>query len=172
MILHVANLGQPVLRALAKAVPPERIEDPFFQRFLDDLLESMAFHDGVGLAAPQVFRSERVIAVFVPDDLDDTGDGLEPDVFINPVLTPLDGTMVAGIEGCLSLKDLRGEVPRLVAVGLEAQDRHGRTVQRELRGFAARVFQHEVDHLDGVVFVDRMEDMSSLMFLAEMERFR
>jgi peptide deformylase len=171
MILHVANLGNPVLRSPAKSVDPKRIQDPLFQAFLDDLLESMHFHDGVGLAAPQVFRSERVVAVWVPDEMDDDGPGLEPAVYINPELTPVGQAQVVGWEGCLSLKDLRGRVPRFESVRLRALDRNGKPIKRELSGFSARVFQHELDHLDGIVFVDRMEDMSSLVFLAELERF-
>lgn len=171
MILHVANLGHPVLRSQARPVDPERLADPLFQAFLDDLLESMEFHDGVGLAAPQVFRSERVVAVWVPEEMDQDEKGLAPAVYINPELELFGKPKVEGWEGCLSLKDLRGVVPRHGRIGLKALDRSGAPVEMELRGFAARVFQHEVDHLDGIVFVDRMEDTSSLCFLAELETY-
>lgn len=170
MILHVANLGHPVLRQVADPVAPERLADPAFQAFLDDLIESMHFHDGVGLAAPQVFNSLRVVAVWVPPEMDEDGPGLEPDVYLNPELTPFGEQLEEGWEGCLSLKDLRGRVLRHQRVRLRAQDRTGAQITRELSGFPARVFQHEVDHLDGIVFVDRMQDMASLMFLAELER--
>ena len=171
MILHVANLGNPVLRRVANAVEPARINEPLFQAFLDDLLQSMDFHDGVGLAAPQVFHSIRVIAARVPADMDDDGSGIEPAVYINPELSNESEDMVDGWEGCLSLKDLRGIVPRNTEVTLRALDRNGKPMKLQLKGFSARVFQHEMDHLNGIVFTDRMDDMSSLVFLDELERF-
>jgi peptide deformylase len=160
----VASLGQPVLRRKAELVDPKQIRDKLFQAFLDDLLQSMLFHDGVGLAAPQVFRSQRVVAVWVPPEMDEQGTGIEPSVFINPELLHLSDDMVEGWEGCLSLKDLRGIVPRHQSVTLQALDQKGQKISRKLSGFPARVLQHEVDHLDGIVFVDRMRDMSSLGF--------
>ncbi len=170
MILHVATLGHPVLRRRAEEVAADAIDQPLFQAFIDDLLESMHYHDGVGLAAPQVFRSQRLVAAWVPAELDATGAGLAPAVYINPELSPLGEELEAGWEGCLSLKDLRGVVPRHRRVQLRALDRHGQPLQLELSGFAARVLQHEVDHLDGVVFTDRMADMSSLCFESELQR--
>ena len=171
MILHVANLGNPVLRKKAQPVSPEKIQDPIFQNFCSDLMESMRFHDGVGLAAPQVFLSQRVVAVWVPPEMDEAGEGLEQAIYINPVITPIGDEMEDGWEGCLSLKDLRGVVPRHVRVHIDALDRTGKPVSLDLNGFSARVFQHELDHLDGIVFVDRMPDTSSLVFLDEMERY-
>ncbi len=171
MILHVANLGNPVLRQIATVVKPETIMEPIFQAFLDNLMESMDFHDGVGLAAPQVFLSTRVIAVRIPADMDDTGKGMSPTVYINPELTIESEDLVDGWEGCLSLKDLRGIVPRHKRIRLRALDRNAKPIDLSLEGFAARVFQHEVDHLDGIVFTDRMTDMKSLMFLDEMDRY-
>lgn len=168
-ILHVANMGQPVLRREAPPVDPGELQDPAFQSFLDDLVRSMQFHDGVGLAAPQVFRSQRVVAVEVPAELDDERHGLPPDVYINPEIKVSDETLVDGWEGCLSLKDLRGMVPRYKRIVLHALDRHGKNIERILSGYTARVFQHEVDHLDGILFVDRMEDMATLMFSKELE---
>jgi peptide deformylase len=168
-ILHVANLGQPVLRQVAAPVDPAALADPLFQAFLDDLVESMRFHDGVGLAAPQVFRSQRVVAIGVPAEMDEAGQGLCPSVFINPELTPVGAEMEEGWEGCLSLKDLRGVVPRYLAVSLRALDRAGKRVTLSLTGYPARVAQHEVDHLDGLVFTDRMADLSSLCFAKELE---
>lgn len=171
MILHIANLGNPILRKTAREVSEEEIEKPPFQAFLDDLIDSLQFHEGVGLAAPQVFRSQRVIAVWVPKDMDDAGVGVDASVYINPKLEPLSDEMEEDWEGCLSLKDLRGVVSRYQHVKLTALDRGGSPIEQDLSGFVARVFQHEIDHLDGVVFVDRMEDTSTLMFLAELERY-
>jgi len=164
-ILQVAYLGRPVLREVAGKIKKNEIENPEFQSFLDDLLQSMLFHDGVGLAAPQVFNSTRVVAVWVPPEMDDAkGEGIEPTVFINPELHDSSKEMVNGWEGCLSLRDLRGIVPRHEAVTLRALDRNGTKVEKRIEGFMARVLQHEVDHLDGVLFPDRMQDLSSLGF--------
>ncbi len=166
-VLHVAGLGQTVLRKDAKNVDPQDVKLPEFQQFLDDLIESMIFHQGVGLAAPQVFRSQRVVAVGVPEEMDEDGLGIAPTVFINPQLEFLSNDMVEDWEGCLSLQELRGMVPRHQRVRLQATDRDGKTIDLELNGFCARVLQHELDHLDGKVFLDRMRDFRSLGFTKE-----
>jgi peptide deformylase len=170
MIYHVARLGEAVLRKKAEPVSEERIREPAFQRFLDDLLASMKFHDGVGLAAPQVFLSIRALAVWIPAEMDEAGMGIEPSVFLNPVLTPLGKDILSDWEGCLSLGELRGMVPRHARLKLEALDAKGHAIKREFAGFSARVFQHECDHLDGIVFLDRMKDFSSLSFSRELEK--
>jgi peptide deformylase len=169
-ILQVAKLGESILRKKARQVTEEEIGTMEFQTFLDDLLESMNFHDGVGLAAPQVFRSQRVVAVEVPPELDESGLGLAPSIFINPEVAVIGERIEEDWEGCLSLKDLRGLVVRPHAIMLRALDRSGNRVEKELNGYPARVIQHEVDHLDGIVFVDRMADLSSLTFARELER--
>jgi peptide deformylase len=169
-ILQIAKLGESVLRKKARPVTKEEIGAVEFQTFLDDLLESMEFHDGAGLAAPQVFRSQRVVAVEVPSELDESGAGVAPSIFINPELTVIGEQVDEDWEGCLSLKDLRGLVIRPHAIMLRALDRSGNRVEMELNGFPARVVQHEVDHLDGVVFMDRMADLISLAFARELER--
>ncbi|MBN2495670.1 MAG: peptide deformylase [Deltaproteobacteria bacterium] len=171
MILHVANLGHPVLRRRAEPISEEELKSPRFQAFLDDLVESMRFHDGVGLAAPQVFQSVRAVAVWVPPEMDEEGGGLEAAAYVNPEISLLGDEQELGLEGCLSLKDLRGLVPRHRRIQLRALDRHARPLELKLAGFPARVFQHELDHLDGIVFTDRMEDMSTLVFAAELERY-
>jgi len=163
-IFQVANLGQPVLRQVAKKVEKEEIKTPEFQTFIDNLLESMQFHKGVGLAAPQVFVSKRVVAVWVPAEMDENEKGITATVFINPEFKDCSEETEDGWEGCLSLKNLRGIVPRHQSLTLEALDRLGKEVKMKLSGFSARVLQHEVDHLDGKVFVDRMRDMSTLGF--------
>lgn len=169
-ILQVANLGEPVLRRKALPVNPKQIRSSGFQHFLDDLLESMNFHDGVGLAAPQVFQSLQVMAVEVPPELDEAGIGLAPSIYINPEVLTVGEKTQEDWEGCLSLKDLRGLVPRAYAVKLRALDRTGNKVEMELKGFPARVIQHEIDHLNGIVFIDRMPNMSSLTFARELKR--
>jgi peptide deformylase len=162
-ILQVARMGNPVLREIAAPVPPERFADPDFQRFCDDLYESMLDQDGLGLAAPQVHRSERLAVIQLDSDE-------EPMFLVNPVITPIGDSVAEGYEGCLSVPELRGLVARATAIRVSAQDRHGNPVLFEAHGWAARVVQHECDHLDGVLYVDRAAPRS-LAFLKEYRRF-
>lgn len=171
-ILKVARLGHPILRRVADPLPPEAIPTPETQRFIDDMIETMREHDGVGLAAPQVHVS-RQIAVFEVQ-----GSPRYPDVpavpltvLINPVLTPLGDETVEEWEGCLSIPDLRGRVPRYRAVRLEALGRQGEPVELVVKEFFARVLQHECDHLKGRVYLDRMPDLGSLAHLREWTRY-
>lgn len=163
MILKVAHIGHPVLREIAKPVPRERITSAEFQRFCDDLLETMYDQDGAGLAAPQVHVSERVV-VFELDEEDG------PMFLINPVVTPITEERAAGYEGCLSVPNFRGRVERPRAVRVACLDRTGATLTFEAHGWAARVVQHECDHLDGVLYVDRA-DPRSLAMLPEYRRY-
>jgi peptide deformylase len=162
-ILKVAHMGHPVLREVAVAVPPERFATPEFQRFCDDLLESMYELDGAGLAAPQVHVSERVVVFELEEE-----DG--PMFLVNPVITPLTEETVGGYEGCLSLPNMRGRVERVTSVRVACRDRHGKPLTFEAHGWAARVVQHECDHLDGVLYIDRA-DPKSLAFLPEFRRY-
>ncbi|MBX7186039.1 MAG: peptide deformylase [Vicinamibacteria bacterium] len=170
-ILKVARIGNPVVRARAKNVDPAVIRTSDFQRLLDDMVETMHEYDGVGVAAPQVHVSLRVAVLEVPRG-DGRGGrkGVPLTVLINPKVTPLSPRAQLEIEGCLSVPGLRGVVPRFEKVRLEALGRDGRPYSVIATGFHARVIQHEVDHLDGNVYLDRMLDMKSLGFLEEMER--
>ncbi len=171
-ILKVARIGNPVVRARAKNVDPAIIRTAGFQRFLDDLVETMHEYDGVGVAAPQVHVSLRVAVLEVPKGDGRGGKGGVPlTVLINPVVTPLSGKKLLDIEGCLSVPGLRGMVPRFAKVRLGALGRDGRPYTLTASGFHARVIQHECDHLDGEVYLDRMTDMRSLGFLDETQRF-
>lgn len=161
-ILQVARMGHPVLRQVAAAVPAAELATPEFQRFCDDLLESMYEQDGVGLAAPQVFVSKRVV-VFELDD--ESG----PMFVINPVVSPVGTETTTGYEGCLSLPDLRGMVRRAVSVRVTAVDRQGEPLIFVAHDWAARIVQHECDHLDGVLYIDRAEP-KSMTFLKEFRR--
>ena len=161
-VLHVARMGNPILRTIAQPVPPESIRSKAFQQFCEDLLESMFEHDGTGLAAPQVHESVRVV-VFCIDDGD-------PIFLINPVITPLEAETAEGYEGCLSVPNLRGKVERWMHVRVDALNRAGKHYSFEAHGWPARVVQHECDHLDGVLYVDRA-DPKSLAFLPEYRRF-
>jgi peptide deformylase len=170
-ILKVARLGHPVLRRVAEPLTRGQIRSAEIQRLIDDMIETMREHDGVGLAAPQVHVAERLVVVEVPASADGARQGLPLTVLANPVLTPLGEERANDWEGCLSLPDLRGQVPRFTRVKVEALDRQGRPRSMDVQDFSARVVQHECDHLDGVLFPDRMADLKSLSFQREFERF-
>jgi peptide deformylase len=168
-ILKVARIGHPVVRTMASPVAPEVLATPAMQRFIDDMRQTMYEYDGVGLAAPQVHESLRLAVLEVPASDERATGGVPFTVIVNPVLTPLGEETLPGWEGCLSIPDLRGSVPRFARVRLEALDREGRPLVLEAEGFHARVLQHECDHLDGRVYLDRMSDMRSLTFLKEFQ---
>jgi peptide deformylase len=170
-ILKVARIGHPVVRATARAVEPADIAKPEFQKLIDDMIETMKEYEGVGLAAPQIHVSLRLAVLQVEASDERARDAVPLTVLINPKITPLGKQGVLGWEGCLSIPELRGEVPRLKRVRLDALDRNGKPFGVEADDFHARVIQHECDHLDGDVYLDRMKDMRSLGFLPEFERF-
>lgn len=161
-VLKVAHMGHPILRRVADSVPVEEILTPSFQQFLRDLLESMYEADGTGLAAPQVHVSRRVVVLIVDEDIG-------PMFLINPVITPLGTSTRSGYEGCLSLPSMRGRVERPDAIRVVALDQNGKPLRFEAHGWAARVVQHECDHLDGVLYIDRADPLS-LAFLPEYRR--
>jgi peptide deformylase len=165
-ILKVSRLGHPVLRRKTRALERSQIADPRFQKFLDDMIATMHEYNGVGLAAPQVHEDVRVFVAML-----DGGEDAEASVLINPTVTPVDNQIVEGWEGCLSIPDMRGLVPRAHKVIVKALDRRGRVIELEADDFSARVIQHETDHLDGILFLDRMTSMDSLTFLDEYARF-
>lgn len=170
-IRKVARLGHPVLRQVAQPIPVAEIKSDAVQRLVRDLGETMVEYDGVGLAAPQIFEPWRVFIMYVPPDPESGFPGIPLTAWINPRLTVVDGSTSQGWEGCLSIPDLRGTVERPLAVELAGYGPDG--VERVVRyeGFPAVVAQHEFDHLDGVVFLDRMKDMSTLTFVREYERY-
>jgi peptide deformylase len=172
-ILKVARMGHPVLRARARAIDPGEIDTPRIQQLIDDMFETMHEYQGVGLAAPQVHESLRVfVAGFAPDDDDeDTGRGVPQMALINPEITPVGLEVVEDWEGCLSIPDIRGRVPRSRQITVRAYDRRGKRIEVKAGGFTARVIQHETDHLDGVLFVDRMKSFQTLTFLDEFGRY-
>ena len=166
-ILKVARMGHPVLRARARAVDPTELRTAPFQKFIDDLAETMQEYAGIGLAAPQVHESVRVFVA----GIEDAEGEIKVVPFVNPEITPVGTTVDEDWEGCLSIPDIRGKVPRHREISVKALDRRGRPFERVLRGFPARVVQHETDHLDGVLFFDRMRSFESLAFLEEYGRF-
>lgn len=167
-IREVVRLGHPVLRQRAEEVPPERFGTRKLRELASDLVRTMHAASGVGLAAPQIAVPWRVFAYYVPADY---GEETPPRVLVNPVLTPLSEETEEGWEGCLSVPGLRGLVPRYLRIGVRAQNLDGEPVSFEASGFHARVLQHEHDHLDGIVFLDRMPSLASLAFEEEWERF-
>ena len=171
-ILKVAHLGNPILRKVAEPVSPEAIGSPDIQRFIDDLIETMVEYDGAGLAAPQVHVSKQIVAFQVEDNPRyPEAEGIPLTVLINPKITPLSKHTDEDWEGCLSVPDLRGKVPRYTLVRIEAYDRAGKKLNYTAKDFHARVVQHECDHLIGKVFLDRMRSMESLTFLREFARY-
>lgn len=170
-ILKVARIGHPVVRETAKPVPAAEIQGAAFQRLVDDMVETMHEYDGVGLAAPQIHVGWRLAVIEILPTDERAEDGVPVTVLVNPKLTPLGKRRARGIEGCLSVPGFRGVVARHERVKLEALDRHGKPWSVEAHGFFARVLQHECDHLDGRVYLDRMEGLRSLAYQEEFERF-
>ena len=168
-ILKVARIAHPVLRSPAKPVPREAFRDKLFQKLVDDMRETMYEYDGVGLGAPQVHEALRLAVIEVPGSDERARAEVPFMVLVNPVVTALEDERENGWEGCLSVPDIRGVVPRWKRVKLEAQDRDGRPYSLEAQDFFARVVQHECDHLDGNVYLDRMQGMRSLTFIKEFE---
>jgi peptide deformylase len=167
-ILKVARMGHPVLRAKARTVDKTELKNPGVQQFIDSMIDTMYEYSGVGLAAPQVHESLRVFVAML--DPDGGGEG-EAVVFVNPEITVKGDQTVEGWEGCLSIPDIRGRVPRAQHIAVTALDRNGKRFELELKDFPARVVQHETDHLDGVLFFDRMKSMETLSYLEEYSRY-
>lgn len=167
-ILKVARMGHPVLRQPAEPVDPDAVTGDEIQALIEDMLETMVEYNGVGLAAPQV-HVPRQLALVGGEHDEDGNPVIRP--VINPEITPTTDVLFGMYEGCLSIPGLRGWVERPVAVHVTYLDADGETVERDLEGFPAIVFQHECDHLQGKLFVDRMKDMRRLAFEDEAERF-
>jgi peptide deformylase len=170
-ILKVARLGHPVLRVEAHPVTVEAIRSPGVQQLIDDMIETMHEYDGAGLAGNQVHAPVQIAVIEVdanpryPDAA-----AIPLTVLINPVVTPLTEETEDGWEGCLSVPDMRGLVPRFTSVRLDCHDREGKRVSLVTKDFFARVVQHETDHLHGIVYIDRMRDLRTLSHIAEWNR--
>jgi peptide deformylase len=167
-ILKVARMGHPVLRRRARALDKTELKNPLLQKFFDDMIDTMYEYNGVGLAGPQVHEGLRVFVAMLDEE---PGEKSEAAVIINPQISPVGSALEEGWEGCLSIPDIRGMVPRHADITLKAIDRHGKDIEIRLHGFPARVAQHETDHLDGVLFLDRMQSMQTLTFLDEFSRY-
>jgi peptide deformylase len=170
MGLPIAQLGQPVLRQPAEAVPPEAVGSAEVQAFLQALRATLAEAGGVGLAAPQVFVSHRIFLAQVAVPPDDQDAPLPPpEVFINPRIVAASGEAEAAWEGCLSFPELLVLVARPPRVRVEYLDEAGRPKVLELEGFPARVVQHEYDHLEGILTIDRAASSRDIVKASEIE---
>jgi peptide deformylase len=173
-ILKVARMGHPVLRTPARAIDPGDVKSPRIQQLIDDMFETMTEYQGVGLAAPQIHESLRLfVAGFAPapGDDDDEGERVPLMALINPEITPIGEATVDDWEGCLSIPDIRGKVPRARQIVVRALDRGGKRIELRASSFTARVIQHETDHLNGILFFDRMKSFETLTFIEEFGRY-
>src|SRR5260221_9241605 len=169
-ILKVARMGHPVLRAKARPLEKAEIRSAAIQQLIDDMLDTMAEYHGVGLAAPQVHEGVRIFVAALDTGDDDEEDG-EAIAIINPEITVVGPDVVEDWEGCLSIPDIRGRVPRAREIKVRGFDRAGARLELNAHDFPARVIQHETDHLDGVLFFDRMASLASMTFLDEYSRY-
>jgi peptide deformylase len=171
-LLKVARMGHPVLRARAREIDRIELKHAALQKLIDDMIDTMHEYHGVGLAAPQIHEGVRIfVAAIAPENDDPLSPDDEPMVFVNPVITPVGPEIVEDWEGCLSIPDIRGRVPRARAIRVTAMDRTGGRIDIASHDFPARVIQHETDHLDGVLFFDRMRTFETLSYLEEYARY-
>lgn len=182
-ILKVARIGHPVLNRIAEPVADPQA--PEIHRLIADMVDTMADAPGIGLAAPQVHVPKRVVIFYVPesrasmagedgdedeDEDEEKSEAVPMTVLINPEIEFLSDEVKFGVEGCLSLPGMAGEVPRHTHILYKALTPDGSAIEREASGYHARVVQHECDHLDGILYPMRMEDLSTFGFTDEMTR--
>lgn len=162
VLRQIAQLGQPVLRGVAGQITA--VGDPAFQAIIDDMLVTVADANGVGIAAPQVFEPLSLFIVASRPNLRyPAAPEMEPTAMINPEILWVSDETEKGWEGCLSIPGLRGLVPRHTRIGVRYLTRGGELREEEYADFLARVFQHELDHVQGVLFIDRVESTRELM---------
>ncbi len=169
ILRQIAQLGHPVLRTLAAAV--ERPTSVEVRALIDDMLATLREADGVGIAAPQVYEP---VALFIvasrPDPRYPEAPTMEPEIVINPEILERSEDMIKGWEGCLSIPGIRGEVRRHRRIRARYQTVGGQQIEREFTGFVARIFQHEDDHLRGIVLLDRLESTRDLVTEREYQK--
>lgn len=171
-IRKIATIGHPVLREVAREVTPHELRTGEIQRFIDDLVKTMRDANGAGLAATQIYEPIRICAIEINKNPRYPYKPNYPlTILVNPIVTKLGDETFMNYEGCLSVPNLRGEVRRAVHVRVVGMDRDGNALDFEVKGLTAGTFQHEVDHLDGKVFLDRVEDTKTLATWADFERF-
>ncbi|HJP18472.1 MAG TPA: peptide deformylase [Nitrospinota bacterium] len=171
-ILKVARLGHPVLRKTSDKVDIEKISSEEIQRLIDDMIETMREYDGLGLAAPQVHQSLQISVIESEKNPRYPGaPDIDLTVLINPEITHMSEETVEGWESCLSVEDLRGKVSRSTELNVVAFNRAGEKIELEAKGFIAIVLQHEIDHLNGIVYLDRMKDFKTLSHMKEFQKY-
>ncbi len=171
-IRKIATVGHPVLRQVARQLGLEELATPAVQAFIDDLIETMRDANGAGLAAPQIYEPVAICALEVNNNPRYPYKPKIPlTILVNPILTPQTDETFLNYEGCLSVPNLRGEVPRFTEVRVEGLDRHGNRLDFITRGLTAGTYQHEVDHLLGKVFLDRVTDPTSFATWGDFDRF-
>jgi peptide deformylase len=162
-LLKIETLNNPILRQ--KARPVARFDDDL-DRLIDDMIETMRDANGVGLAGPQINQRLRLAVIDTLPERDDEGNIIENSreliVVVNPEIVWRSRSTIEGVEGCLSIPGWLGEVARSEAVRVRALDRHGKKIRLRLKGWTARIIQHEIDHLDGILFIDRLTDPDNL----------
>ena len=168
-ILKVSLMGHPALRSKARTVSQSMLASASVQQLIDDMMATMDEYNGVGLAAPQVHSDLRLFVASL--DMGRGDDPSQPVAIINPDIMPVGNEIVEDWEGCLSIPDIRGRVPRHREIKVKGLDREGRKIELRARGFSARVIQHETDHLDGILFFDRMKSFETLTYLEEYSRY-
>ena len=168
-LLEIIQLGHPILRSQAQTV--DNIHSPQIQNLIDNLLTTVIAANGVGIAAPQVAARDRLFIVASrPNPRYPNAPQMQPTAMINPQILAHSEQLVTGWEGCLSIPGIRGLVPRYQAIEVEYSDRTGKLHKQQLTDFVARIFQHELDHLDGIVFVDRLQSTQDLITEQEYQK--
>ncbi len=179
-VLKVARLGHPVLRKKAKKVTKKMLESADFQEFCEDLLDTLDEYEGLGLAAPQVHLSLQVVVVSLFDlyskeeqEEAEKAANLIPDgILVNPRFTPLTEEKKEEWEGCLSIPDMNGKVSRFKEITIKGSNRIGKRVNLSLKGMPATAFQHEIDHLHGILYLDKLVSPEMFGFHKEIQRFQ
>ena len=160
--LEIAQVGNPILRQQAQLV--QDLTDQKLQQLMDTLLTTARDVNGVGIAAPQVSQSYRLFVVCShPNPRYPDAPMMDPTIMINPRIISHNDEIVKGWEGCLSVPGVRGLVPRYKVITVEYLDRYGKLQQQKLKDFVARIFQHELDHLNGILFIDRVDKSEDLV---------
>lgn len=171
-LLKIAQIGHPILRTPAREVSREELASKETQDFIDDLVETMRDANGAGLAATQVHVPKRIVAIEVRDNPRyPYKPNIPLTIVVNPVLKLIGEERFENYEGCLSVPNLRGVVSRHAEVQVTGWDRHGNPFEKLAKGLTAGTFQHECDHLDGLLFLDRVTDTKTLCTWAEFDRF-
>jgi peptide deformylase len=169
VVPEIAQLGAPVLREFAE--PVEDVENPEIRQIISDMKTALANTQGVGLAAPQISCLKRIIIVASrPTARYPNAPSMQPTVMVNPMFTPISDETAKDWEGCLSIPGIRALVPRYTAIKVDYLDEQGHRVEQVLHDFVARIFQHEADHLDGMVYLDRVETTKDIISESEYQK--